>query len=179
MRQRTSLLAMVLCAVGVSATVEAGERAVAKASGQAQTVVEKPYSRFCKAGDLVGTWRLVKFDSQYQFKDPHAPYLMPHQLFSFSKDGVMKSAHSPQPFRDQPARVLEAIPSAVNYSFEREGMVALKAKGMPTAAETWHCVAITEDRNDVQRRVTMKRGDLVMTLVGQNGQPVFIRQLRK
>jgi hypothetical protein len=25
----------------------------------------------------------------------------------------------------------------------------------------------------------MKRGDLVMTLVGKNGRPLFIRQLRK
>ena len=58
----------------------------------------KPYSRFCKASDLVGTWRLVKFSSPYQFKDPQAPFLMPYQMFQFSKDGTMKSAHSGVPF---------------------------------------------------------------------------------
>lgn len=81
----------------------------------------------------------------------------------------MKSAHSAQPFRDQPAKVLDAIRPTVDYSFERERMVALKAKGVPTAAETWHCVAITEDRKDVQHQVLMTHGDLVMTLVGKNG----------
>lgn len=179
MLQRTSLLAIILCSVGLGGTAEAGERRSTEASGRAKPVAEKPYSRFCKAGDLMGTWRLVKFDSQYQFKDPNVPYLMLHQLIHFSKDGVMKSAHSPQPFRDQPTKVLDAIPPAVNYVFEREGMIALKANAVPNASETWHCVAITDDWKDVQHQISMKRGDLVMTLVGKNGQPLFVRQLRK
>jgi hypothetical protein len=139
----------------------------------------KGYSRFYKAQDLVGTWKLVQYSSQFEFKDPNAPFLLPHQAFHFSEGGSMKSAYSAQPFSADPQKFLQQMPDEVSYSFERDGTVTLKARNAPASTETWHCVTITADKKDEVHRAVMKKGDVVMTLVGKNGQPVFVRQLRK
>ena len=142
-------------------------------------VADKPSSRFCKPQDLVGTWRVVKWTSEFQFKDPNAPYLLPHQLFHFSADGSMKSAHSAKPFDGDPKKMLKAMSAVVTYSFNHDGMVTIKAKSSPGASETWHCVSMTQDRADERQNAFLKRGDIVMTLVGKNGQPLYARQMRK
>jgi hypothetical protein len=163
-----------LCSMTLLAVSEVAVAAATKDTGSAMA-----YSRFCKAQDLVGTWKLVKYSSQYEFKDPNAPFLMPHQVFHFSDRGSMKSAYSAKPFAGDPKKVLQQVPDEVNYAFEREGLMTLKAKSAPAGAETWHCVAITVDKKDDVHQAAMKKGDVVMTLVGKNGQPVFVRQLRK
>ena len=101
------------------------------------------------------------------------------QMFQFLKDGTMKSAHSAIPLPDDPTKVFQAIASESTYSFGKAGLVTMKAKGPEAGEETWHCVTITEDRKIEARQVFMKRGDLVMTLIGMNGEPAFTRQLRK
>jgi hypothetical protein len=177
MLQRLMAVVVVLCATGLASMSEAGR--TSKHTGTTQTVAERPYSRFCKARDLVGTWRLVKFTSQFEFKDSHAPYLMPHQLFQFSTDGDMKSVYSLTPIQGDPTKALQSMPAVVTYGFGREGIVTVRAKGTIGASETWHCVTLTEDRRDEKQQMFMKRGDLIMTLVGKDGQAAFVRHLRK
>lgn len=170
---------LVLVALAVPAGSEAGGKASTDPGAGAQRIAAKPYSRFCKPGDVVGTWHLVKWTSDYQFKDPNAPYLLPYQVFQFSADKVMKSAHSPKPFERDPAKIFKTMPALVTYAFDRDGMLTIKAKGAASASETWHCVSITEERADEQRQATFKKGDLVMTLVGPNGQALYARQMRR
>ena len=166
-KQRLACLVLVMSVLGLALSARAAEKAA------------KPYSRFCKQSDVIGTWHLVKFSTPYQFKDPQAPYLLPHQLFQFAKDGSMKSAHSAAPFQDDPGKVFKGIPVGATFAFEKEGLVTLKAKGATVGSETWHCVTITQDKKDDEHQVHMKRGDLVMTLIGKKGEPAFTRQLRK
>ncbi len=174
MNRSTSAILASLCGLTLLGAAE-----VALAAPNDGAASAKSYSRFCKAKDLVGTWKLVQYSSQFEFKDPNAPFLLPHQVFHFSEGGSMKSAYSAQPFAADPKKVLQQMPDEVNYSFEREGMVTLKARNAPASTETWHCVTITADKKDVAHRAAMKKGDVVMTLVGKNGQPVFSRQLRR
>ncbi|MGH7209792.1 MAG: hypothetical protein ACREIL_10465 [Nitrospiraceae bacterium] len=164
---RLAALVLAVSVVGVAVLAQAADKHA------------KPYSRFCKPGDLLGTWRLVKFSTPHQFRDPQAPYLLPHQMFQFQKDGTMKSAHSAIPLPDDPTKVFQAIASESTYSFTKAGLVALKGKTAEAGSETWHCVTITEDRKIEAQQVFMKRGDLVMTLIGKKGEPAFTRQLRK
>lgn len=91
----------------------------------------------------------------------------------------MKSAHSAIPLPDDPTKVFQAIASESTYSFTKTGQVTLKGKTAEIASETWHCVTITEDRKIEAQQVFMKRGDVVMTLIGKKGEPAFTRQLRK
>ena len=104
---------------------------------------------------------------------------MPHQLFQFSADGSMKSVYSSTPFQGDAAKVFQPMPAMVTYGLEHEGMVTVRAKGTIGASETWHCVTVTEDQRDERRQIFMKRGDLIMTLVGKDGQAAFVRHLRK
>lgn len=171
------IYAMALGTVLLSAVPRAGASGAVEAGGI--TTEDPTYSRACQAQDLPGTWRLVKFDSQYQPKNPRAPYLLPHQLFHFSKGGGLKSAHSARPIEEESQKVFARIPLANTYTLAPNGMVMVKAKGTMHARETWQCVTITQDRTDDDRRFAMKRGDIVMTLVGKHGHTIFMRQLRK
>jgi hypothetical protein len=173
MDRRAAIFIAALCSATLLATTEIA------AAGSEGTDGAKPFSRFCKAQDVVGTWKLVKYSSQFEFKNPNAPFLMPHQVFHFSDRGSMKSAFSAKPFAGDTKKVFQQVPDEVTYAFEREGMMTVKAKSAPANQETWHCVAITADKKDEVHQAVMKKGDVVMTLVGKNGQPVFVRQLRK
>ena len=75
--------------------------------------------------------------------------------------------------------MFQAMTAVVTYSFNQDGMVTIKAKGSPGASETWHCVSMTQDRADDRQKAFLKKGDIVMTLVGKNGQPLYARQMRK
>lgn len=140
---------------------------------------EKPIVRACTVKDVVGTWKLVKWNAPVHFNDPHAPYVMPYQVFQFGEDGGLKSAHSEQAFEGSPAKVLQSVPSVVSYQMGANGLVTVRAKERPEASETWECNAVTENVDDQKRQVHLKRGDVVMTLLGKDGQPLYVRQLRK
>ena len=139
----------------------------------------KSHSRPCRPADLPGIWRLLNYDSPYRFKHPHAPYLQPHQLFQFTSDGGMKSVHSSLPIRENPAHVFQGSHTDMAYSLEPYGLLLVQAHGMAGTKERWQCVAIMRDRHDGERHPAMKRGDILMRLIGTHGQILFVRQLRK
>ena len=170
------MIGLAIALTGISA--QAGERLMHPKSAYNLAWI-KSHSRSCKQADLPGIWRLITYDAPYRFKNAHAPYLQPHQLFQFTSDGGMKSAHSPVPLREDPTRVFAGIPQDITYTFDRDGL--LKVQGYRTAEtkETWRCVAIMRDRHDREHHFVMKRGDILMTLLGTNGHIVFMRQLRK
>ncbi|MBI5853715.1 MAG: hypothetical protein HZB35_00450 [Nitrospirae bacterium] len=140
---------------------------------------DKPIVRACTARDIVGHWSLVKWNAPVHFNNPHAPYVMPHQVFQFGEDGAMKSAHSEKAFESSPAKVLQNVPSAVTYQVNAQGVMTVRAEEHPDASESWECSAVTENVDDQKRQVHLKRGDVVMTLWGKDGQPLDVRQLRK
>lgn len=158
--------------------VEAGERSLRPRSAYNLAWI-KSHSRPCESADLPGIWRLLTYDSPYRFKHPHAPYLHPHQLFQFARDGGMKSVHSSLPIRDNPARVFQGSPSDMAYSLEPRGLLLVQVHGTAQTKEKWQCVAIIRDHRDGERHPAMKRGDILMKLIGTHGQILFVRQLRK
>ncbi|MGE3151436.1 MAG: hypothetical protein AB7G48_02345 [Nitrospiraceae bacterium] len=138
-------------------------------------------TRSCRRVDLLGTWELVTFTARFRAKDPTAAYLYPHQVFQFSVDGSMKSAHSPKAFVGSPGHILDKVPSVLRYEMDADypGRITVRSNGSGTAAETWQCLTITSDQTGRNRPVPASPGDLVMTLVGKNGEPLFVRYLRK
>jgi len=159
--------------------VEAKDRTVAKSLTRTGSAVHEERTRICADRDLLGNWRLVTFDSSYRFRNPRAPYLFPHQVFQYSPRGGLKSAHSLRPIPDGPDRVFDSIPSGMTYRVEQGGLVVLKTSGHDEAVETWACRVVTKDSEEPTRGPSMQRGDLVMTLLGANGQALFVRHLRK
>ncbi len=164
-------------AAGVLSFVGGGQAAWAGSSKGRGS--EKSIVRACTMKDVVGSWKLVKWNAPVHFNNAHAPYVMPHQVFQFDEDGGVKSAHSDQAFEGGPAKVLQNVPSVVTYQVGANGVVTVWAKERPDASETWECNAVTENVDDQKRQVHLKRGDVVMTLLGKDGQPLYVRQLRK
>lgn len=142
---------------------------------------EAPASRHCLPFDVVGTWELVAYGSPHRFKNPDAPYLYPYQVFQYSREGLMKSAHSPTAFTGTPSMVLDAITTSLAYEMvpKSQGLLAVKQPQGRRVAETWQCRTATIDQIDLVRQLTIKRGDLVLTLLGRSGQPLFSRHLRR
>ena len=173
-----------LCVIGVSTLMvwcpaEAKDRSVAKSLTRTGPILQGGYSRICANDDLLGTWRLVAFDSPYRFRNPRAPYLFPHQVFQYAEDGGAKSAHALAPIAGRPERVLEAVPSAMTYRVARGGLVILKKNGREEIAERWSCQVTMRDQAEAVHGAPVKRGDLVMMLRGTEGQTLFVRHLRK
>lgn len=135
--------------------------------------------RSCSGDDLLGTWSLVTFDSSYRFKNPHAPYLFPYQVFQYSREYGAKSAHSRRPMLDSPDRLFEGVPLNLSYQVEPGGRVVLKTKGQDAAVEVWSCSVVGQDSRAKNDGTALLRGDVVMTLLGSHGQALFVRHLRK
>ncbi len=159
--------------------VEAKDRSVAKSLTRTGLAAHGNSSRACAGHDLLGNWQLVAFDSSYRFRNPQAPYLFPHQVFQYSNQGGAKSAHSRRPIIEQPDQLFEAVPMDMTYRVEGAGRIVLKTKGHNEVVETWSCTVVTQDREAMGDGTDLQRGDLVMTLMGSNGQALFVRYLRK
>ncbi|MCE3224716.1 MAG: exported protein of unknown function [Nitrospira sp.] len=135
--------------------------------------------RVCEGRDLPGDWHLVTFDSSYRFRNPQAPYLFPHQLFQYSTHGGTKSVHSLRPILGRPDKIFQMVPLEMTYHVERNGRVILNTKGHDKPVEAWSCELVTRSRVTMESGSGLQRGDLIMTLLGSGGQPLFVRHLRK
>lgn len=158
---------------------EAKDRPHAKSLMPPGLTVPASSLRSCSDEDVFGTWSLVTFDSSYRFKKPQAPYLFPYQVFQYSPEHGAKSAHSRTPLLDNPNRVFEGVPLHLVYQVEQGGRVVLRTKGQEAVVEVWSCSVVGQDSRAKDEHTALRRGDLVMTLLGSHGQALFVRHLRK
>lgn len=138
-------------------------------------------SRPCQPFDLIGVWTLVSYEVAGQPRRAHAPYLLPYQAFQFASNGTVKSMHSQQAFAEDRQALFEAIPAALRYDMTRaaQGTIVVHASDSATPAETWSCRRMTLDHVDLLQHRILQQGDLVLTLIGTTGAPLFTRQLRR
>lgn len=160
-------------------SADAKDRPAAKSLTRTVPTAQGNALRRCAGEDVLGNWSLVTFDSSYRFRNPQAPYLFPYQLFQYSSERGAKSAHSRTPIPGSPDRVFETVPPDMTYRVEQGGRVVLKTGGHDAAVEIWSCSVVTRDREARGGGSDLRRGDLLMTLLGRNGQALFVRQLRK
>ncbi|MCW5797053.1 MAG: conserved exported protein of unknown function [Nitrospira sp.] len=162
-----------------SGSAVASDRAHAKSLTRSGVTIPLSSSRSCTGEDLPGTWSLVTFGSSYRFKNPQAPYLFPYQIFQYSREQGVKSAHSRIPLLDSPERVFEGVPMDLTYQVEPGGRVVLKTKGQDAAVEVWSCSVVGQASRAKNDGTALRPGDVVMTLLGSHGQALFVRHLRK
>ena len=143
--------------------------------------VEGAASRSCGPSDMVGIWQLVGYGSRRDLRHTDVPYAYPYQVFRFEVDGTMRSAHSRTAFVETPAQVLTRVPGDLSYELvpTGKGMLTVASHGQADPAETWYCRTLTIDQVDLVHRTVLRRGDVVLTLVGKTGEPLFTRHLRK
>ncbi len=180
MKRWLGLLAVAGC-VGVicDGPVEAKDHSMAKSLIRTGSAIQAGYARSCTRRDVLDNRELVASNSPYRFRNPQAPYLYPHQVFQYSLQGGVKSAHSLRPILDKPDAIFEAVPVEMIYQVDRRGRLLHKAKGQDQPVERWSCEILTQDREARGLSRALQRGDLMMTLLGAGGQPLFVRHLRK
>ena len=178
-RWQWALLVACCSVMLASGSALASDRAHAKSLTRSGLTVPASSLRSCSGEDLLGTWSLVAFDSAYRFKDPQAPYLFPYQVFQYSGEQGAKSAHSRTPMLDSPDRILEGVPLDLTYQVGQGGRVVLKTKGQDAPTEVWSCSVVGHDSRAKNDGTALRRGDVVMTLLGSHGQALFVRHLRK
>ena len=178
-RWQRALLTACCSIMFVSGSAAASDRPHAKSLTRSGVTVPATSLRSCADDDVLGTWSLVAFDSSYRFKNPQAPYLFPYQVFHYSPEHGAKSAHSRTPMLDSSERMFEGVPLDLTYQVEPGGRVVLKAKGQAAVVEVWSCSVVGEDSRAKIDGTALRRGDLVMTLLGSHGQTLFVRHLRK
>lgn len=158
---------------------ESKDRPVAKSLTRTGPAINRSALRNCASDDVLGNWSLVTFDSSYRFRNPQAPYLFPYQIFQYSSLRGAKSAHSRLPILDSPDLVFETVVLDRTYRVERGGRIVIRTKGRGEPIETWSCRVVTQDHAAPGGESILQTGDLVMTLLGSEGQALFVRQLRK
>ncbi|ODT43569.1 MAG: hypothetical protein ABS70_07725 [Nitrospira sp. SCN 59-13] len=178
-RWRWALLTACCSIMLASGSAVAGDRAHAKSLTRPGLTAPASSLRSCSGDDLLGTWSLVTFDSSYRFKNPQAPYLFPYQVFQYSREQGVKSAHSRTPLLDSPDRLFEGVPMDLTYQVESGGRVVLKTKEQDATVEVWSCSVVGQDSRAKNDGTALRRGDVVMTLLGSHGQALFVRHLRK
>ena len=157
---------------------EATDLPIATSWTKARVSFQAGAGRTCAGRDLLGNWKLVRFGSSYRFRNPQAPYLFPHQVFQYSTQGGAKSAHSLHPILGDANTVFTTVPLEMTYHVVRNGRVVLKSSGH-RPLETWTCEVVTQDNVTGEGEHALQRGDLIMTLLGSGGEPLFLRHLRK
>lgn len=158
---------------------EAKNHPIAKSLPKPGSSLQAGTARTCGGEDVLGNWELVRFDSSYRFRNPQAPYLFPHQVFQYSNQGGAKSVHSLYPIVGNQTTVFGAVPLDMTYHIERRGRVVLKARGRDEPVETWSCEMVTQGHVTAGEGRAVQRGDLIMTLLGSEGQALFVRHLRR
>ncbi len=158
-----------------------GWLATDSATVSAKTSSESGYHRACTASDIVGTWQVVKWRPLVKFseKDKSSSYFHPHQLYQFTADGTLKSMTSTRPFDSGSSRAFDRVPKVISYHFPSNGQLETRRTDSPGHGERWVCHFVTKDVKDASRQVDLRQGDVVMTLLGREGKPIFIRQLRR
>ena len=178
-RGRWELLIMGCASLIAGGLAEAKDRPHVKSLMPPGLTIPASSLRSCSGEDVLGNWNLLTFESSYRFKLPQAPYLFPYQVFQYSSEHGAKSAHSRTPILGSPDRVFEGVPLDLTYQVEPGGRVVLKSKGRGAVVETWSCSVAGQDAGATGDGTDLRRGDVVMTLLGSHGQALFVRHLRK
>jgi hypothetical protein len=150
---------------------------LALTASDASTV--EPYSRPCRADDLIGLWKVVKWTSYLDDDRKLNSYAHAHQWYLFTPDGTLRSMTSTRRNPNEDLTVLAKLPAVISYRCTADGNVLTERKDLPSVKETWMCSVVTADRSDQARDVHLKKADVVMQLLGRDGRPIYVRQMRR
>jgi hypothetical protein len=140
------------------------------------------YSRLCQEEDLYGLWKVVRWIPYFEIsgKDWNKPAFLKNQWFLFDGKGGMKSLASNMEMKlDDVKRKLSDSNSNISISFKRKGFmdVAYEDKNFPV--EHWRCSVAEKNLIIKSVNTELKKGDLIMTMLGKDNTIKYFRQLRR
>ena len=143
--------------------------------------------RSCLTSDLMGTWELRNMNTKIKI-DPNDPFGWPYQRFSFDRRGDVKEMMSTTPIEGNKSAVkkFENAASTSKFSLDERGILSVSKIESPLT-ERCACNVATKDipadllaKLPASKRAQVPhQGDLVLTYMDRNGQPVIIKSLRK
>ncbi|NOY75573.1 MAG: hypothetical protein GXP32_07250 [Kiritimatiellaeota bacterium] len=140
------------------------------------------YSRLCAERDLRGLWSVVKWSPYMRVKgaDWRESLFLRHQWFEFDGDGHLKTVASNKKMnRDTVVKLLGKTPWGVDISFKRDGFCEISSESKKYPGSVWRCALITRDIKIQSRKLDLRKGDVIMTLLGDDENILYFRQMRK
>ncbi|MCK5843660.1 MAG: hypothetical protein KAG97_03060 [Victivallales bacterium] len=140
------------------------------------------YSRLCGEADLKGLWRVVKWTPYMEVKgaDWRESLFLRHQWIEFDGNGHLKSVASNKKMNfDKVVELLAKVPWGVTISFKRNGFFEISSETKKYPGSIWRCVVITRNISVKSRKLDLREGDVIMTLLGYDESILYFRQVRK
>ncbi len=136
--------------------------------------------RSVREADLPGLWTVVQW-SAFTDESELGSYVEPYQWFLFDTSGVLRSVTAQKPSDDiaEIKKALQALPVDVHYMCPSQGTVETMRSHTPGSSELWRAFYVTRDTVDASGKVDLRKGDIVMTLMGRDRKPTYARQIRK
>ena len=140
------------------------------------------YSRLCEECDLRGIWRVVKWIPYMEIKgaDWRRAMFLRNQWFEFDGAGHLKTlaSNKKMKLKNVVARLSQA-PWGVKINFTRRGFCVISSEMDKFPDAVWRCAVITRDIVLAKRKYNLRKGDIVMTLLGDDENILYFRLLRK
>jgi len=140
------------------------------------------YSRLCLEDDLYGLWKVVRWIPYFEIrgKDWNKPAFLKNQWFLFDGKGGMKSLASNMDIKlDDVMKKLSDSNSHISLSFKRKGFMEVVSDKKEVPVEHWRC-SISEKNLKIEALKTeVKKGDMIMTMLGNDNTIRYFRQLRR
>ena len=140
------------------------------------------YSRLCEERDLRGLWRVVKWIPYMEIKgaDWRKAKFLRNQWFEFNGDGHLKTLASNKKMKlENVVTHLAKAPWGVKIKFARRGFCEISSEAEKFPDSIWRCAVITRDIVLAKRKYDLRKGDVVMTLLGDDESILYFRLLRK
>jgi len=140
------------------------------------------YSRLCVKKDIVGFWKVKKWTPYFYIpaKDWNKPAFMKFQWYIFSEDGKIKSLSAQKDFTvEEVDKKLADSHTALYFSFEKQGIMKIRSTEKASVEELWRCAVVTKDVEEKSADISLKKGDLLLTLIDAHNKILYVRQLKK
>ena len=143
--------------------------------------------RPCFMSDLLGTWEMRNINAKVKI-DPKDPFTWPYQRIAFDRKGDVKQVTSTTPIEGNKALIqrFNRMASTSKFTID-EGSILTITKLESSNPERCMCSYAMKDLPaqvlaklpESKRGQIPHQGDIVLTYVNRNGQPVLIKSFRK
>lgn len=140
------------------------------------------YSTLCQDKDLYGLWKVVRWIPYFEIKGKmwEIPAFMQNQWFEFDGKGVLKSLSSNRKMKlDDVRRKLSESSSSIKIKCNKKGFFLIGSNNKKGTPERWRCSIIDKNIKILEMNIELKKGDLIMTHLGEDNTILYFRQLRR
>ena len=143
--------------------------------------------RPCFVSDLIGVWEMKNINAKIKI-DPKDSFGWPYQRIAFDRKGDVKQVASTTPLEGNKVVIqkFNRAASTSKFSLDERSVLSITKLESPNP-ERCLCSYVTRDlpaealaKLPASRRDQMPRqGDMVLTYMNRNGQPVVIKSFKK